>query len=470
MVEQQNYHFSSELQQFLVGRSLLLQEIPFDKDIIDEHIAHGFIKTTPGIEMQKQNFKCHRCSNQVKRLFARFPCARCQTEEGCYYCRSCIMMGRVSSCTPLYEWIGPELKWGEFGVERKSYLSWTGALSKSQQLAAKAIVQAVKEKKDLLVWAVTGAGKTELLFHGMDVALLRHNRVCIATPRTDVVLELAPRLKKVFPDVPIAVLYGGSEDRHTYAPLTISTTHQLLRFKQAFDVIVVDEVDAFPYSMDHRLQWAVDKSSKPIASKIYLTATPSETWQLECKYGKRPFVKIPARYHQKPLPIPQFKWCGNWRKQIDKKRLPRIITTWTKNQLQSQKQALLFFPHIRYMEKALPLFKQFHPDIESVHAEDPDRKEKVEKMRQGKIPILLTTTILERGVTFPNIDVAVLGAEDDIFTESALVQISGRVGRSAEFPSGSLIFFHYGRTRAMIRALVHIDEMNREARKKGLIT
>ena len=121
------------------------------------------------------------------------------------------------------------------------------------------------------------------------------------------------------------------------------------------------------------------------------------------------------------------------------------------------------------MEKALPLFQEMNPLIESVHAEDPQRKEKVMKMRQGEIPILLTTTILERGVTIPNIDVAVLGAEEKIFTESALVQIAGRVGRSADYPTGDIVYFHYGRTREMIKALLHIDQMNKEARKRGLL-
>lgn len=379
------------------------------------------------------------------------------------------MMGRVSTCTPLYTWTGPDPVWNNQN-EIESYLHWNGELSTSQQIASEAAIQAVNDKKDLLVWAVAGAGKTELLFQAIDEALLLGNRVCIATPRMDVVLELAPRLKAVFPDIRVAVLYGGSEDRHLFAPLTISTTHQLLRFEKAFDVIVVDEVDAFPYSMDERLKWAVKKSTKKEAAQIYLTATPSATWQLECKYEKRNFIKIPVRYHQKPLPIPEFKWCGNWRKQFEKNRLPSLILKWTKNQLQSDKQALLFFPHIEYMEKVLPLFKKLHPKIEAVHAEDPMRKEKVEKMRRKEIPILLTTTILERGVTFPNIDVAVLGAEDDIFTESALVQISGRVGRSAAFPTGTITFFHYGRTKEMIRALIHMDEMNKEAHRKGLLT
>jgi competence protein ComFA len=121
------------------------------------------------------------------------------------------------------------------------------------------------------------------------------------------------------------------------------------------------------------------------------------------------------------------------------------------------------------MEKVLPILQKLDPRIEAVHAEDPNRKEKVQQMRDQQIPMLLTTTILERGVTFPNIDVAVVGSEDDIFTESALVQIAGRAGRSADYPTGTITFFHYGKTNAMLKAKRQILEMNRKALKKGLI-
>ena len=123
----------------------------------------------------------------------------------------------------------------------------------------------------------------------------------------------------------------------------------------------------------------------------------------------------------------------------------------------------------RSMEKIFLLLRQQHPLIESVHAEDSERKDKVMKMRQKEIPILLTTTILERGVTIPNIDVAVIGSEDRIFTESALVQIAGRVGRSSEFPTGDVTFFHYGKTEAMVNARKQITKMNKEGIRKGLI-
>ncbi|MGR5963386.1 helicase-related protein [Bacillus cereus] len=107
---------------------------------------------------------------------------------------------------------------------------------------------------------------------------------------------------------------------------------------------------------------------------------------------------------------------------------------------------------MRYIEEISLLLKPLNNRIEGVHAEDPGRKEKVAAFRKGEIPLLVTTTILERGVTVKNLQVAVLGAEEEIFSESALVQIAGRAGRSFEAPYGEVIYFHYGKTEAMVRA------------------
>ncbi|MBY0123479.1 DEAD/DEAH box helicase [Bacillus sp. S/N-304-OC-R1] len=458
-----NFPFNQELQLQLTGKQLLLDDLPYSIEIIQKHYENGFLAYRKGITKDGSKHLCERCGNRDKLFLASFPCARCGEE--CVYCRKCLMMGRVSTCTPLISWTGPALH-----IEcADPPLSWEGTLSDGQRTASQRVVQAVQENKELLVWAVCGAGKTEVLFEGISEALSSGKRVCLATPRTDVVFELTPRLKKVFSNIPVASLYGGSEDRYLNAPLTITTTHQLLRFYEAFDTVILDEVDAFPYSVDATLQYAVRQSRKPISSMIYLTATPNEKWQKECRQGKREFVTIPARFHRHPLPVPRFRWCGNWEKQLKKERLPPNVIQWIKLRLDSGKQCLLFVPKIDKMEKIIPLVRKLHTNIEAVHAEDPKRKEKVQAMRNKETLMLLTTTILERGVTFPNIDVAVLGTEDRIFTESALVQIAGRVGRSSLAPDGDITFFHYGKTEAMIRAKKQILKMNDEARKKGLI-
>ncbi|WNF39097.1 helicase-related protein [Bacillaceae bacterium IKA-2] len=317
----------------------------------------------------------------------------------------------------------------------------------------------------LIYWSTKdnpcGSGKTEILFEGINSALEMGQNVLIATPRRDVVHELTPRLKKVFPDVEVLSLYGGSEDRGKSGQLIIATTHQLLRYENCFDFVVIDEVDAFPLSYDPMLKHAINQAGKNDATTILLTATPDKQLQKQVQNGILTAVKIPKRYHGFPLPVPKLKWIGSWQNQLKKADIPSLLTDWLSEKVAAQQQAFLFVPSVTVLKKLVPLLQTQFQALDGVHSEDPERNEKVQKFRNAEIQLLVTTTILERGVTVANVAVAIYGADDDVFSESALVQISGRVGRSSEFPSGEIIFFHYGKTEAMLDAIDHINEMNK---------
>lgn len=456
------FSFNASLQQFLVGKQLLPDELAsFSFSTLHEHYEQGYIHYQKSI-VKKDVMTCMRCGNQQQHLFASFHCGRCYST--CTYCRACIGMGRVSECTPLIAWKGPPLR-----EVSSPTLTWKGKLSPAQQTASSQMVEAVHSKQELLVWAVCGAGKTEVLFEGISKALALGKSVCVATPRTDVVLELHPRLQQAFQELEVVALYGGSADKGKHSSLILTTTHQLLRYYEAFDVMIIDEVDAFPYSAEPMLQYAAHKARKAESTLIYLTATPSESLKQQVKENKLAAVKIPARYHRYPIPIPRFVWCGNWQKRLVKKKLPFTVLNWIKQRVCDDKQCFVFVPKVKWVQPVVELIQQLTPRVAGVHAEDKERKEKVKAFREQQYTILVTTTILERGVTVPNIDVAVVGAENEIFTESALVQISGRVGRSANFPTGDVVFFHYGQTVEMKKAKKHMVDMNDMAKKQGLI-
>lgn len=458
------FPFNQDLQHYLHGKRLLIDEIPFPSETIQSHYQYGYLKYDYGLTATKVGQTCHRCGNIHANLFASFHCSRCHQE--CTYCRHCIMMGRVSECTPLISWIGP--KPSPRAISYK--LNWDGTLSKGQKLASAKMLEAIQTNTSLLAWAVCGAGKTEVLFKGIESALSQGKRVCIATPRTDVVLELSPRLHKVFPDMEVATLYGGSEDRMKNSPLTIATTHQLLRYYRAFDTLIIDEVDAFPYSIDPALEYAANQAQTEDGTTIYLSATPSKKMQREARSGRLPSVIIPARYHRKPLPFPAMEWCGNWEKRVKKSKLPGNVLYWVHKHHSANRPIFLFVPNIELLEKIVAILKmQFGELVAGVHAKDKKRKDKVADFRAGKTKILVTTTILERGVTVANVQVGVLGAEDNLFTESALVQIAGRAGRSSQQPDGDVRFCHYGRTREMIATIDQIRRMNYRAEKGGFL-
>lgn len=437
-----------ELQDFLTGRIWLREFTPFSKEAIDQAIEDGRIAVRHGIT---ENLECARCLNNSKDTIVAFDCAKCAGI--CHYCRHCIRMGRVSSCTQLITWKEPQ----EISPYSHSFL-WNGELTNLQQQASDELKRSLQRNESHLVYAVCGAGKTELLFPPLHQALSAGKRICIAAPRTDVVLELSPRLKSVFPDTIIHTLYGGSPSEEGFAQLVLATTHQLYRFEQAFDLAVVDEADAFPYSYDPALARAVKKSLKADAPIVYVSATPSKELLRTISNQS----KIFRRFHGHPLPVPVYQSLWNYRKSFHSNKIPVKLAEWVKLKLTLEQPFMIFFPTIEMIQQAEPLFKFLDSRIKAVHSKDPDRKEKVMMLRNKEIPGILTSTILERGVTIENVQVAIVGADEEIFEASALIQMAGRAGRSHDFPKGDVVFFHNGISRQMDRARNLIKSYNWE--------
>lgn len=440
----------TELEAFLSGRIWLRDFMPFPKEQIDEGISNKTILVNQGITAERT---CARCLESSPQKIKSFHCAKC--EGMCFYCRHCIQMGRVSSCTELITWASPS-----HTPQINHSFSWNGQLTPLQLQASKEVAKSIENRKSHLVYAVCGAGKTELLFRPILEALQKGRRVCLAAPRVDVVLELTPRLQAAFPETVIHTLYGGSPVQSGFPAIVIATTHQLYRFQKAFDVMIVDEADAFPYSYDAALERAVLKAKTVEAPVVYVSATPSR--KLMQKISGR--SEIFQRYHGHPLPIPTFSSLWNYRRSLKKKRIPPKLAEWIKMKISNGEPFLLFLPSIELIDWSIPLFKQLDPRIEAVHSQDPLRKEKVLKLRSGQCTGLLTSTILERGITIPNVQVAVVGAEDAVFEASALIQIAGRAGRSINHPKGDVIFFHDGITREMDKAKNTISLYNRRER------
>lgn len=455
---------SSEMIRRLSGKLLLYEELPLDAETISQLLKTKLLSKTPAIIKQRYSLVCQRCHNQKPSLFGIIPCAKCKKEHP--YCRHCLQMGRILFCEPLYEWTGPKPFW----TKHKDPCQWNGRLTNDQSVAAQRIVQAITNKeRELLIWAVTGSGKTEMLFPGITKSLQLGLRVCIATPRVDVVRELYPRLHQAFQKIDIEALYGGSEDKIGSAQLIIATTHQLLRYKHAFDVLVIDEIDAFPYDADPALSFAAKRAVKKSGTLIYLTATPRKSDQRKINNRTLAHVFIPRRFHNSPLPVPHLKTSYSLNKQLKNEQLPKVFTNWFVKREQNglRRQLLIFLPTISLAERLAVKTKQYFAaygkTIQFVHAEDDDREEKIASFRQKKIDILMTTTILERGVTFPAIDVIVLDAGHDVFNTAALVQIAGRAGRHPADPTGEVLFIHDGKTKAMVEAIHLIKRMNRKA-------
>lgn len=368
------------------------------------------------------------------------------------YCRRCIQLGRMDSITDI-------CLVKSFQKATKANYQLPFELSKQQQYASETIVQAIKNNNDLLLYAVTGAGKTEMMFEGIRIARQMGHNIAIVSPRVDVIIEISHRIKDAFIDEHIDVLHQSSRQQYN-GHFVIATIHQLLRFKQHFDTVFVDEVDAFPLSMDPQLSNAIQLASKSNHSHIFMTATPPRHFLKQ--FPQEKIIKLPARFHRHPLPIPKFKYF-----KLKSTRKQNLILNLFRYQINQQRFTLVFINNIEIMNKMYQQYKMDIPDLICVHSEDDLRFEKIEALRRGQHKIVFTTTILERGFTMTHLDVVVVDAGS--FQQEALIQIAGRVGRKQQSPSGLVLFLHEGVTLSMILAKRNIISMNRLAIKRGWI-
>lgn len=322
-----------------------------------------------------------------------------------------------------------------------------------------------------LLWAVTGAGKTEMIFPLVDTVLGRGGRVLIASPRRDVVIELDPRLRKAFPDASVVTLYGGSEQRWERGSITLSTTHQLFRFHQAFDLVVIDELDAFPYHGDPMLHYAAGKCGLPGGPTVLLSATPPREMQAAARSGRLAHARVPVRFHRHPLPVPRLTASPPVAAMLAGRKVPPALLKALRESIERGAQCFVFVQRIAQTEEMAALLAKELPCryVAATSSQDPERAEKVKRFRACDIRVLVTTTILERGVTIPRSDVYIMDADGRLFDEASLVQMAGRAGRSADDPFGRVAFFAKERNESQLRAVRHIAGMNKAARRQGYL-
>ena len=402
----------------------------------------------PAMRKEKGKLFCQRCNSSILEEW--------YLPIGAYYCRECLLMKRVRSDQALYYFPQEDFP-------KQDVLKWCGQLTYFQEKVSEGLIRAVEKKEPTLVHAVTGAGKTEMIYQVVAKVIDDGGAVCLASPRIDVCLELYKRLQNDFA-CEIALLHGESEP-YFRTPLVVATTHQLLKFYHAFDLLIVDEVDAFPYVDNTMLYYTVKNSVKEDGLRIFLTATSTDELDRKVRTGELKRLSLPRRFHGNPLIIPKPVWLSDFNRCLEKSQLSTKLKTYIEKQRRTGYPLLIFVSEIKKGEGLKEILKVHFPNesIGFVSSVTEDRLEQVQAFRDGELTILISTTILERGVTFPCVDVFVVEANHRLFTKSSLIQIGGRVGRSMDRPTGELLFFHDGLNASIKKAIKEIKQMNKEA-------
>ncbi len=385
--------------------------------------------------MMGKDFICPRCGNKDPRYIGYL--------NGNPYCRACIgFQGRKAK--------------DDFSVNEKARLELKYPLSDKQKEISDGVLYALANKKNVLIHAVTGAGKTELVYSAMESVLKRGGHVGFATPRKDVVIDLLPRIQESFPLAKVVAVYG-EHSSVLEADIIVLTTHQLYRYESFFDLLVLDEIDAFPYRGNTVLNSFFKKSVR--GNYVLLSATPSEEDIDNIKKDNGVVLSLFERYHHAPLPEPKIRqttWLNSY----------YYVYKLLKGFLSEDKPTFIFAPTISIGYRLYSFLRILLSNGSFVSSEEEGRRLDIEKFKNGDLKYLVTTSILERGVTVRNLQVIVFNADNELYNAAALVQIAGRVGRKIDAKTGDVYFIGQNVTQKMRKAKEEIHEYNR---KSGLL-
>ncbi len=353
-----------------------------------------------------------------------YACPRCLNNDpfkiglrnGLSYCRACIQFQQEPWQPKTRHPIAVRIQLGY-------------ALTDAQQNISKGLINCYRNNQSAMVDAVTGSGKTEIVFGLIQIALAEGKRIGFVIPRKDVVIELIPRFKAVFPTIEVVGVFGGSSSI-LEGDLVILTTHQMYRYEQYFDVLIFDEVDAFPYAGDPVLKAMVKRATKGIIIYLSATFTRDDLNQFKNEGGK--VFQLFKRFHGFPIPSLHYKIH------------PFFIKWFTIIELLYQmnkegKPVFVFVPTIAIGQMLYRWLHIFIKDVSLAYSTIEQRQSIVEDFKKKTSGVLITTSILERGITMLGLQVIIFMADHPLYSTSTLIQMAGRVGRKKVDPEGKVI-------------------------------
>ena len=373
--------------------------------------------------------ECKRCGNKDPSYFYK-------GSKG-YYCRKCIRFARTL--------IDEDIKPLEYEINNNAYeYSLKYELTDKQKQASKECLNKIKNS-DVLLHCVCGAGKTELVVESISYYLNLGLKVGYAIARKEVVIELGERFKKIFDKAKVVSVYGGHHDELD-GDLIVCTTHQLYRYYQTFDLLVLDEVDAFPLKGNNTLMNISLRSAK--GNIIFSTATLDENLLSILKTRNYSTVNLYTRPSNKPLIIPKVVYL--------QKYLNIVYLAFI---LHSMANQCIIFVSSKNMCKTLYKIYSHLFSCTYVYADLEERNKNIIDFKNKKFKYIFATTVLERGITIKGVNVIILNF-DSTFDESNFVQMLGRVGRDINNPYGEAYILSNRFSKDIFSAINHLKQAN----------
>ncbi len=363
--------------------------------------------------------ECKRCHNKNRLLFKNIYCPNC---TDCYYCIKCAHISIFKICQN----INTELKFTKSCVD----YNLTYKLTSNQQRLSNELIKKIKDKH-IFINATCGAGKTEILFELVKQFINTKKKVCFVSPRIEVTTDIYLRFNKTFNTV--FGIYTG-ERKILEGAMFFMTCNQLINFQNYFDLLIVDEVDAFPLHGDKVLYQGLFNSITKTGRLVFMSATPIK---INKSFTQ---LNLNERYHKQKLPIPIYE-------SLSISKLQSFLNTdnW-----------IVFFPTIT--ELNIVYEKIADEKIIICHSKIDNITNKLSSLQTNYI--IFSTAVLERGITLSSVNVVVYNASHKNYELNTLIQISGRVGRVYPYTDGKIIFMTNQYSIATKKCIKHLERLN----------
>lgn len=312
-------------------------------------------------------------------------------------------------------------------------LSFPYELTEDQQQALEDVLQDMESESpmDRLVCGDVGYGKTEIAVRASLRAVLNGKQVAVLVPTTILALQHERTFQERLKYFPVEVeslsrLTDPKREREVLDRVRsgktdlLIGTHRILsddvQFKD-LGLLVIDEEQKFGVKHKEKI-----KEYKSTVDVLTLTATPIprtlHTALLNLKpvslIATAPPGRIPVKTHVLPYS-------------------PEIIRSAIESELKREGQVFVVHNRIESIFNFVRRIQELVPSARISIAHGKMKKDDIEEIMldfyEGKIDVLVSTTIIENGLDIPSVNtLIVVGAEN--FGLAQMYQLRGRIGRS----------------------------------------
>ncbi len=284
---------------------------------------------------------------------------------------------------------------------------------------------------DRLVAGEVGFGKTEVAIRASFKAVLDGKQVAIVVPTTLLALQHYRSFTERLKNFPVRVamvsrLVKSARIKEILQELKegkidiVIGTHRLLRDDVEFKdlgLLIIDEEHRFGVAQKEKL-----RKKYPLVDTLRLTATP---------IPRTLYAALGKIYDLSLITTPP----------IGRQSVETIVAEYSdsivieaiEREMKRHGQVFYVFNRIEGIEKVAERLRRFFPELNITVAHGRMKKSELEDIfidfYEGKIDVLVSTSIIEAGVDFPRANTLII-ENADRFGLAELHQLRGRVGRS----------------------------------------